>query len=237
MKERLTGAAILLAVIVLLVPALLRGPVHSSVALPVTEAGGGDQPPLRSYTIDLADGARPATAPQAAPQPAALSSSTPAAPSATTPDTAVPPAQGSAPAAGAVDGEGHGTDTLPPASPAAPAAPVAAPQPAVPHAATAPAHEAPAPVRRAAASVDEGGRAGDGSGAWVVQLGSFASKVNAERLARQVTAQGYHVRVSQGNGGRRLYRVRVGPAPDRAAAERLASRLRAQGHAGEVVPR
>jgi cell division protein FtsN len=78
--------------------------------------------------------------------------------------------------------------------------------------------------------------AGD-SGAWMVQLGSFASRTNAERLARQVRAGGFKVSVSRGSSGRRLYRVRVGPAHDREAATQLAVQLRAAGHSGSIVPK
>jgi cell division protein FtsN len=69
-----------------------------------------------------------------------------------------------------------------------------------------------------------------------VQLGSFASRPNAERLAQQVRALGYQVGVSRGTKGRRLYRVQVGPVRDRAAAEQMAAKLHAQGHRGTVVP-
>jgi cell division protein FtsN len=71
----------------------------------------------------------------------------------------------------------------------------------------------------------------------MVQLGSFASRANAEHLARQVRAQGFQVNVSQGSSGRHLYRVRVGPAHDRAAATALVQQLRAAGHSGSVVPK
>jgi len=73
------------------------------------------------------------------------------------------------------------------------------------------------------------------SGAYVVQLGSFASRANAERLAKKVRAQGFAVSVSQGSSGR-LYRVRVGPAHDRAAAGELVQQLRGHGHSGAIVP-
>lgn len=71
----------------------------------------------------------------------------------------------------------------------------------------------------------------------MVQLGSFASRGNADHLARQVRAQGFQVSVSQGSSGRHLYRVRVGPAHDRAAAAALAQQLRGAGHSGSVVPK
>ena len=71
----------------------------------------------------------------------------------------------------------------------------------------------------------------------MVQLGSFASRTNAERLARQVKAGGFKVSVSQGSSGRRLFRVRVGPAHDREAATQLAAKLQAAGHSGAIVPK
>jgi len=69
----------------------------------------------------------------------------------------------------------------------------------------------------------------------MVQLGSFASRDNADRLAKQLRGSGFQASVSQGTTGRRLYRVRAGPVQDHAAAEQLAGKLRAAGHAGEVV--
>ena len=71
----------------------------------------------------------------------------------------------------------------------------------------------------------------------MVQLGSFASRANAERLARQVKAGGFKVSVSQGSSGRRLFRVRVGPPHDREGATQLAAQLRAAGHDGAIVPK
>ncbi len=69
-KERLTGAIILVALIVLLVPEFLRGPVKSA---PRTVAASAEEPPLRSYTINLGDDAHArdaAAQPQSAtPQP------------------------------------------------------------------------------------------------------------------------------------------------------------------------
>jgi cell division protein FtsN len=70
-----------------------------------------------------------------------------------------------------------------------------------------------------------------------VQLGSFANRANAERLAKQVHGLGYPVSVARGSTGRRLYRVVVGPGRDHASAEQVAAKLRAQVHTGTVVPR
>ncbi len=70
----------------------------------------------------------------------------------------------------------------------------------------------------------------------MVQLGSFSSRANADRLASQLRAQGFEVSVSQGSAGRHLYRVRTAGLDNRAAAGALAQQLRAAGHSGAVVP-
>ena len=53
LKERLTGAAILVALIVLLVPEMFHGQRGDVAATPGAATEG---PPLRSYTIDLSNG-------------------------------------------------------------------------------------------------------------------------------------------------------------------------------------
>jgi DedD protein len=214
-KERLTGAVILVALIVLLGPELLSGPIRSAPRTGTAAAAAGEEPPLRSYTINLADDAHahsPAHATAAdVPAPAP-----PAAPPAT------PVTGGSA----AVNGAGatasdHQTRAPAAAAPAAAAATVA-------HSGGTAATAAGAPAATSAAGA---------SGAWMVQLGSFARRDNADRLAKQLRGGGFQVSVSQGTTGRRLYQVRAGPVPDHAAAEQLAGKLRAQGHAGEIVPK
>ncbi|HEY2340409.1 MAG TPA: SPOR domain-containing protein, partial [Steroidobacteraceae bacterium] len=114
---------------------------------------------------------------------------------------------------------------------ATPAPPVAQ-EPRSTPAVTAPVAHA-GPGAGAAAAVQPG--SAETSGGYLVQLGSFGSRANAERLAKKVRAQGFAVSVSQGSSGH-LYRVRVGPAHDRAAAGELAQQLRAHGHSGAIVP-
>jgi DedD protein len=71
---------------------------------------------------------------------------------------------------------------------------------------------------------------------WAVQLGVFASRDNADRLAKQVKGKGYTVSVNETSGnGKRLYRVRVGPEASRTAATELGAKLRAAGYTGSVV--
>jgi cell division septation protein DedD len=72
--------------------------------------------------------------------------------------------------------------------------------------------------------------------AWAVQLGSFASKGNAERLVHQLQTSGGSFYVVSGGSGQSLrYRVRMGPLADRNAAERAVGKLKAQGHPATVV--
>jgi cell division septation protein DedD len=69
-----------------------------------------------------------------------------------------------------------------------------------------------------------------------VQLGSFASHDNADRLLRQLRAQGFAAFVSSGGSGPSLrYRVRIGPMADRGAAVQTVAKLKALGHAASIV--
>jgi len=66
---------------------------------------------------------------------------------------------------------------------------------------------------------------------WQAQLGSFAARANAERLERQLEAEGFSPSMSTTGAGLAVrYRVRVGPVADRAAAEKLVARLKKAGH-------
>jgi DedD protein len=252
-KERLTGAIILVALIVLLVPELLSGPSRSAPA-PQAAATSAEEPPLRSYTIDLADdshrGAGTSTPQVSGPaQPAPINES----PSAPQPASSATDS-GSTPA----PEESHAAPTSPsgPTSqrdaateepqPAAPRKPAGAERPVAAKPATAQrpvvADQLPAGERYAAAEKPAIAPAAAGKstsmGGWMVQLGVFASRENADRLTQELKGKGFHTSVSQSIGaGRKLWRVRAGPLPERAAAEQLNARLRAAGHAGSVVPR
>jgi len=74
------------------------------------------------------------------------------------------------------------------------------------------------------------------SGDWMVQLGSFGDRENAERLAKRVAAFGPAPEVSTFRaGGRVMYRVRIGPHASRDLAEAAASSLSAHGFVAQVV--
>jgi DedD protein len=188
LKERLTGAAILVIVVVLLVPELFRGPPNTGSRTGTSATSG---PPVRSYTIDLRDAA---TA-----QPLGTSTPAPAMPAPTAAN-----APSSAPAA-----ETRSAPLL------APPTPAARPLAAAP----------PAPKAEASAASAHAGALKSG---WTVQVGSFARRDYAERMAKQITAKGYAVEVA-GPDNRGLYRVRTAPQSDRAAAVALKQKMQASG--------
>jgi DedD protein len=77
--------------------------------------------------------------------------------------------------------------------------------------------------------------------AWAVQLGSFASRANADKLVRQLKAQGkaqgFSVYVVSGGSGPSLrYRVRIGPMADRGTAAQAVAKLKSTGQVASLVP-
>jgi DedD protein len=89
----------------------------------------------------------------------------------------------------------------------------------------------------AAAPATETPAATSTTGMWAVQLGSFSSQENAERLAASLRDQGYAAFLSQlQTASGALHRVRIGPQKDRESAEEIAAQLGKSGHAGQVVP-
>jgi DedD protein len=201
-KERLIGASILVALIVLVVPELLSGPKSAAPSATLPTAFPANAPePTRNVTLDLATSKAPA-------------------------NSEVEPAETQGAAAPAVSAAKDGE-----ASPAAPA-------PARPSAGSstsaAPASAAPPatlrPVETAAQSPISA-RAN-----WAVQLGSFASRANADNLSRQLKGQGFSVYVLPGGSSASArYRVRVGPLADRDSAERMAAKLKSIGHVSSLV--
>lgn len=88
-----------------------------------------------------------------------------------------------------------------------------------------------------AAPVTADGAAQSATGMWAVQLGSFSSTENAERLAADLRKQGFAAFLSElETDAGALQRVRIGPQKDRASAEAIAAQLQRAGHQGRVVP-
>lgn len=232
-KERLTGALILVAALVVLVPEMLSGPrdrTGESAQPTAGEAG----PPLRTYNLVLDE--------TGASRPAGQSTLTPEAPGVAQQAAAAVPApespQSDPPPAAATEA------APPPAAARADSAQSRVAQVDEPQPGTTPASAAPAPATPAAAPAAQplarpaaGPPAASApAGRWWTQLGSFSSRDNAERLARELRGRGFTIDVSKIRaGGKDLYRVRSGPVTDRAAAVALQSRLAAAGHKSSLV--
>jgi DedD protein len=217
LKERLTGAAILVAVVVLLVPELFHGRPPAGTGAGASTAG----PPVRSVTIDLGDGAATRPLTENAPEPPASM-----APAANTPGTATvaDPAASAAtarPAANPVTPAVNAAATTTPPAPVA-NAPVA--NSPVANAKSASVRTtSPAPAAASSANSHAGAASG-----WTVQLGSFSRREFADRMVKDAAARGFTVVVA-GPDDRGLYRVRSAPRPDRAAALALKQKMQASG--------
>jgi DedD protein len=233
LKERLVGATILVVLIVLIVPELLSGPKRAALA-PRTSSSSPAEP-VRNVTVDLATNkALPATETPGA------GSATPSG-AAPTPGDAAREASTGAPA----DDAAHEAEAA-----------AAAPGPASSGPAEAPGHRVAAPPtittlqaqQPAAAPVEKSSSSPRFTPAaprstpelahhnWTVQIGSFATRANAEKLERQLKARGFPALLSSSGSGKALrYRVRVGPMADRAGAEKMLARLRKEGQSASVV--
>jgi DedD protein len=114
LKERLTGAAILVALIVLLVPEMFHGQ-HDEAAAPTS---GGEGPPVRSYTIDLSNSPASSAPLQSTPTPTPTPAPPTTAPAsaAANPSPATPAPVAAAPPAPAPVKSAVGNVARPPAS-------------------------------------------------------------------------------------------------------------------------
>jgi len=194
LKERMIGAIVLVAIAILLIPALLDGPGQETVRKELELDTGA-----RSRTVELAlDGQ--------VPKPAARETSAQQVKEPPRKEKPVEPP----PASTAV------AKTPPPKTAATPEPEPPKPEKEVDRA---------APATPAAA------------GNWAAQVGSFAKESSASRITRELKAGGFDAYVSEiRQGGRTLYRVRVGPVASRAEADALVARLSAGGHAAKVMP-
>jgi DedD protein len=207
LKERLVGAAVLVAIAVWLIPWVLDGPEEgaeapaSSLQLPSAE----EPMPMRTQTLKLGDA--PEQTAGSAPVPVTTPTAQPA---------AAPPEPAKDATASPREREPEGEARLAAATGAAERPTVAPPK-------AEPAAAAPKPEAKA-------------QGDWTVQLGSFEDEANAKRLAQRAGTFGYKAEVSSSrSGSKMLYRVRVGPQATRAAADAAASALRAHGVEARVV--
>ena len=211
--ERMIGAVVLLVALVLIVPAILDGSGDGDDAVSPSSVDSGrtsvvDDPPLmRRYERRLDQ--PPETPPL--PQPTVANDE---------------------PAAQPAEKTGV-KQSSPPAKPSQQAVPPASPQPAKSNKvarapAPAPAKPKPAPKPKSLAAEKSG---------WVVQLGSFSNRANAQGLADRVKSKGFAAYLMPiERSGKTLYRVRVGPPQtSRDKAAKLSDDLRRAGYTGQVT--
>ena len=217
-KERLIGAAVLVAAAVILIPEMLSGRGEVSGDAPAAATAAGETP-LKTYTIDL----NRSPAQSAVVGPESLTTSAPP------PETAPPPEK-LAETTATPDSQAIPESTASNAASERESPPpvAATPAPAERPAATKPV--APPPVRNA---TPDNKPAGAG---WAVQLGSFSSRATADGMAGRLRAEGYEafvmpVRSAAGT----LYRVRIGPMADRDDAVRVLGKVKGKISAATVV--
>lgn len=216
LKQRLVGAAILIALAVIFVPMLFDGADEreairdSALELPPPPP---QQRELRRLPLDPGQ-AREVTPPQpeiAITEPAV---EPPAEEPRTRPDTIVP-----------AEPEPEPIDPAPSHEPVAPV-PEAEPEPEV-----APPLQEPAPVPTPAPAPAV-------SSGWIVQVASFSSAETAERIIDQLQRLGHQAGVDVlVRGDSQLHRIRTGPYPSRSVAEQARAQIAATVGGVEPVVR
>lgn len=222
-KERLVGAAVLMAAAIILIPEMLSGPDREPHA--EQPAQSRSDAPIKTYTIDLSQ------SPSAQPTQAVV-------------EDRAPPPEEPVPTPGEQAGpQPAGSDQAKPdvpqqASTAVQPEPVRS-EPVNP--VVEPPTATPPPTRSAANPPAANPLASDGaaprSGRWAVQIGSFSKEATAERVAKQLRDQGRSAFVMPvKSGGATLYRVRVGPLKDRASAEAALRDVKSSAPGAAIVP-
>lgn len=219
LKQRLTGAAILVALVVLIVPEMFQGrPAQRPAQLPAAPNGA----PVRSYTLNL-DEHGPTTAPVLS---AAAGDTAQAPPTAaSSPEPVRPPPADSGSEAALSSGV-----AAPAPSPSASAEHALAAE----HASALVAHTPTPTAHAAGASAHSApGAPAAGKVGWTVQLGSFQQADNARHMAQKLAAKGVKS-VVVGPDARGYYRVRTLEVPDMATAESLRQHLLQLGFKGVI---
>ena len=213
LKQRLIGAAILVALGVIFLPMLLDGTGWRQRHSDVLEI-----PPEPEFVLPERPGSvrRPVSIPEPRPQ-----------------------AEGSAPAPAAAGSPAAQPPT--PEAPPAPTAPSPSPpvkqqsaKPEPPPERAAPrAHKADSETAAAAKEPTTVPTKG-----WSVQVGAFEKRTGAEKLAARLRQRGYPVYIRRTDvGSKSLYRVKVGPVKSRAEAMKLRKRLERSERISGLVQR
>ncbi|MBC7983756.1 MAG: SPOR domain-containing protein [Candidatus Obscuribacterales bacterium] len=232
LKERLVGAAVLVAVAIILIPEMLSGPRESSsnalkgnssnapVQLPSeapSNSGASGEPgTIKTYTIDLQQReSRQDTSTEAATVQAAAI------------DAKVPPSE-----VIASDVQPTTTQRARPAVGREPK--LASDQPTNK---STPIAGAPASVKPEALDPVPAPISVAAKGNWAVQVASLGTRAAADRLAAELKSGGYAAFVMPFQAGsKNLFRVRVGPVIDRRAADALLAQVKRQHASATVVP-
>lgn len=199
-RERLIGALVVVTIVVLLVPAILKGR-GTTPAEPPAES-------TRRVEVPTSDAPPPPAESVLVPEPVA---------------DAQPAADAEPATSTSATAQRTGRSAPPPdANPDQPAGSMASAPPPAPKpqaAAQAPSKAPPAaPASKSTAT------------AWAVQLGAFSNRSKAEQLVAQLKERRYAAFVLEYRAsGQVLYRVRVGPEQERARAEEIAARLAKDG--------
>ncbi len=230
LKQKLVGAAVLIALAVIFIPMLLDGgkkdepttmqievPQKPVYEIPNRLAPVPPQPQVSETLPPPADPSGP-TSLGAIPSPSTLATTPPTVSVTGVPATGAPavtattkPMPSSPPPV-----ETKADTSKPTTTATAPSSPSATPAPAAPTVATAP----KTPPRAEAV-----GAPGSGAG-FVVQVGSFSKADNADSVKSKLAAAGFPAFVETvGAGGKQIYRVKVGPRPSREAADDLRQKL------------
>lgn len=221
LKERLVGAAVLVAVAVILIPEMLSGPSGRDAA-PAGSARTAEDGGVRTYTIDLGERARSGANEPALPDAGATAAveETPAPPPEVEPPTSVPAVAPATP---------ESITNAPAVVASTEPTPAERPAPAVKAPSASPPARAP---EAAVAARPPGGQ----NLPWVVQIGSFAKQDTADRLSQDLKRRGYASFVVPFKpGAQTLYRVRVGPMRERSEADAIVQKLKREGTAATVV--
>ncbi|MFW2405356.1 MAG: SPOR domain-containing protein [Gammaproteobacteria bacterium] len=238
--ERMIGAAVLLVALVVIVPAVLDGRPDADDALRAS-APLADPPtpeaPMRQVTIRPdrpADSPPIATEATAVAGPAEQAVAKPAAEPAQPATESKPKIVAEVPQKSPAKSEAAASPKTV-AKPGPTAAPKTEPAPAKTRTAAAP-EKQPEPKPTPEVKVASAPSALLAAG-WVVQLGSFSSRTNAQGLADQTRAKGFKSYLMPiERSGKTLYRVRVGPPKKtRDEAAKLAGQLQKAGFKGQVA--
>lgn len=225
LKERLIGAAVLVAAAVVLVPEMFSGSASRVTSADATDAiavdaadSSASSGQLKTYHIQLQDRGEPASSAPMAIESSAASADAPSA------NTAAASGETST-----VDANATAAMT------AASAASSSSAKPPVPASSSSQVIPRSVEPKQAQAEPEKKSAAPNSKG-WAVQIGSFGTDAKAKQLLSSLKAQDYPAYLGPVTvNGKTLYRVRVGPLAERPAADALLKKLKSAYPDASVV--